>query len=301
MSTHRWLLLLPVFAVYALVALVHPAAGHPGDEAAYLHYARNLEHGRYALISAAHPDLFLWHGPGLPLLLTPMVAAHLPTVLIRVLVGPMLLFAAICVFHQMLREYLRPRTALIASYALAAYPPFFTLLRTIYVEPLATLAFTLAVYFLRRAIRGHLRDAIWAGVSLAVLALARVEYGYVLLVMLIAGGAWAALSRSRASRTTFLASAVGLVLCVPWLVYTYSLTSNIFYWGNSGGLSLYWMAAPGGVGDWHETAAVNVYPQLSGSRPLFAEISHLGPVAQIRTPAWSTPQSRTSRTTRSTI
>jgi len=30
----------------------------------------------------------------------------------------------------------------------------------------------------------------------------------------------------------------------PYLIYTYHLTGRLFYWGNSGGWSLYWMSTP---------------------------------------------------------
>jgi len=40
---------------------------------------------------------------------------------------------------------------------------------------------------------------------------------------------------------------------LPYLAYTYNLTGKVFYFGNSGGMSLYWMSTPyeNEYGDWN--------------------------------------------------
>jgi hypothetical protein len=71
-----------------------------------------------------------------------------------------------------------------------------------------------------------------------------------------------------------------MAACVPWLTYTYELTHHLFYWGNSGGISLYWMSSPsaGQLGEWHATHTVNTDPALAGYRPFFHYVSSLGPL-----------------------
>jgi 4-amino-4-deoxy-L-arabinose transferase-like glycosyltransferase len=67
-------------------------------------------------------------------------------------------------------------------------------------------------------------------VALALLALSRVEFGYVLLVALFLSGVWLLASRrSPTARRSTVAMAVALLLCTPWLIYTYSVTSKPFY------------------------------------------------------------------------
>lgn len=270
--------LLPILAVYALVsALIHPA---PGDEGAYLLFAKNLTHGFYAETMATNPSAYLWHGPGLPMLLAPLLAIHVPLAVTRILVGPVLLFAAMVVFHQLVRQYLDARRAVIATYILALYLPFFMVIGRIFVEPLATLCFTLAAFFMVRSCRGGQHDHIWAGAALALLALSRVEFGYVLLVAFVLSAVWVVVSRrSPLARRSVVATLVALALCTPWLAYTYSLTSKPFYWGNSGGQSLYWMSAPGNLGDWHGKDVFTT-PQLAPDRPLFTELQRLTPLEQ---------------------
>jgi len=238
-----------------------------------------LTDGVYALTDSANPQLYLWHGPGLPALLAPVVVLHIPLEVARILVGPGLLFAAIVVFHRLVRLYLRSeRAVLIATYGLALYLPFFSVFGVIRVEPLATLCFTLATFFMVRSFRGGQRDHVWAGVALAALALSRVEYGYVLLVALLLSGLWLLMSRrTLMARRSVTALVVALLLCTPWLLYTYALTSKPFYWGNSGGLSLYWMSAPGNLGDYHPQALPR--GQIPPDRR-FSEVRRLKPLDQ---------------------
>jgi hypothetical protein len=65
--------------------------------------------------------------------------------------------------------------------------------------------------------------------------------------------------------------ATALVITVPWLAYTYSVTDRPLFWGASGGLSLYWATSPypGELGDWHQTREVFADPRLAHHRPFF--------------------------------
>jgi hypothetical protein len=55
---------------------------------------------------------------------------------------------------------------------------------------------------------------------------------------------------------------------------TYSLTNKLFYWGSSGGLSLYWMSTPynNELGDWFSMKDVEERPELSQHRDFFDKI-----------------------------
>jgi len=272
--------LLPILGAYTLVSVLKP---HPAklDERRYLEFAHHLTHGFYAQVPSPDPGDFLWRGPGLPSFLTPFVALHAPLWLMRIVAGPVLVFLALVVFNMLAELYVSKRTALIATYALALYLPFFTVMGEIYVEPLATLCLTLAVFFMVRSYRGGRHDHLFAGAALAVLALSRVEFGYVLLACLVLAAGWVIKSPGSApTRRSALAALVALLLCTPWLGYTYSLTHKPFYWGNSGGLSLYWMTAPGNLGDWHNGTEVATIKQLAPVRPFFNSLQTLGPVAR---------------------
>jgi Dolichyl-phosphate-mannose-protein mannosyltransferase len=270
--------LLPILGLYVLGSLVIPAG--VGDEGVFLGFAKNLTHGYFAQTHSTHPAAYLWHGPGLPSLLAPFVALHVPLAIDRLLFGPLLLFAAFLAFHATARYYLPRRGAVLATYALAAYLPFFTVLGHIYVEPLTTLCLTLIALFTVRAYRGGRHDHLWAGLALGVLALSRVEYGYVLLALILLGVIWLLVSHAAVARRLTLGALVGLLLCIPWLAYTYTLSGRPFYWGNSGGLSLYWMTSPDSFGEWRNPDEVLNNPQFSSDRRVFRAVERLKPLDQ---------------------
>ena len=58
---------------------------------------------------------------------------------------------------------------------------------------------------------------------------------------------------------------IAFAVTLPYLAYTYHITGKIFYWGNSGGMSLYWMSTPyeNEYGDWKLPELTNnQYPTL---------------------------------------
>src|SRR5260221_1330011 len=177
-------MLAPLFALLLLIALFFPE--RQDDESGYLELARNLTHGHFAtgrpdaLLDAdpAYPDL--WFGPGLPLALVGPVALGLPLSLIR-LTGPLFLSLALVVFYRLMRRYLSPKGALVSTWALGLYLPFYTLLPNLHSEPLAALFVVVALYATARLCEdGGLRWLVAGALALAGLALTRVDYGWVL-------------------------------------------------------------------------------------------------------------------------
>jgi 4-amino-4-deoxy-L-arabinose transferase-like glycosyltransferase len=284
-ASRPWVLLLPLLGLLLLVAVLFPE--RQDDEAGYLELARNLADGHYAtgrpdaLLDAdpSYPDL--WFGPGLPLALVGPVAADLPLALVR-LIGPLFLFLALFVFFQLVRRSIRTEAALLATWALGLYLPFYTVLPNLHTEPLAVLCVVLALYATARVCEGA--GAAWVvlgGLALAGLALTRVDYGWVLTIVLVALGVWWALAHSRTARRLAAMYALGLVLCVPWLAYTTAETDRVLQWGNSGSLSLYWMSSPyaGDLGDWQQADAVFANPDLAAHRSFFESLRGL-PLAE---------------------
>ena len=282
--------LLPCLVVFIAATVFVPFARETGDEANYLAYAERLTRGAYANLDSPTPVDYLWYGPGLPLLLAPLVALNMPRGLIR-LVDPLLLWGALVVFFRLTEGGTSRRIALWSSHALALYLPFYTVLGPLHVEPLATLLLTLGVFFAARAVRVSAGVPwLWAGAAFGLLALSRLEYGVVLLAGTTITLTWLIASRASVlARRLAAISCVGLLCCVPWLAYTYSLTDRLFYWGNSSGLSLYWMSAPtrGNLGDWHppfissgDSFLSSNAPVVRANQSVLARVARLPPLEQ---------------------
>jgi hypothetical protein len=276
--------------VFLLAAtLLDPGRSATGDEGPLIAAAHRLLHGHYAVLGTMNGTQYLWHGPGLPAVLAPLVALDIPLGGLR-MTSPLLMFASALMFYRLLRLRLTPRAALIGAYALGLYGPAYYVLGTVAKDPLALLLSICALDATARYLMfGRRRHAAFAGLSLGALAMTRLEYGWVITLALAAGLLWwlftrlrhgAAPERTQIVRRVALVCAMGLIACLPWLTYTYAITDHLFYWGNSGGVSVYWMSSPRAsqLGEWHAAHSVFRDPALAVYRPFFHHLASLGPL-----------------------
>ena len=190
----------------------------------------------------------------------------------------------------MLRLRLGRRGALFGAYALGLYFPGYYVLGTVAKDPLALVLSIVTLDASARYLKwGRRRHAVVAGLALAALAMTRLEYGWVIALALLAGIVWCAVAGIRGRATTAgtqtarrwtLICSLAMLGCVPWLIYTYSITHHLFYWGNSGSLSLYWMSSPSPsqLGQWHSLHTVLSNPALASYRPFFRSLAKLRPL-----------------------
>jgi hypothetical protein len=272
----------PLLAVYLGAWFLHRAPGRPtGDEPDLLGYAGRLLDGHYATPSPATG--YLWHGPGLPGALAPLLALHAPLWLDRLVLGPLVTFAVVVGLASVLRRTVpdcRPR-AVAAAFGL--YLPLLSIVSSLHKEPLSAGLVVVAMGAASRGMRDGSRLAIAvAGCALAGLAMTRVEYGWVLIALLCAAAVHAAVARTPTARRRLAIPAVALALCVPWLAYTDHVSGRLGYWGNAGGLSLYWMSSPdpAQLGEWHAVHTVRRRPGLRAYRSLFRRLQALPPAVE---------------------
>ncbi|MEA2404026.1 MAG: hypothetical protein QOE08_673 [Thermoleophilaceae bacterium] len=273
--------LLPLLGIFILAARVTDPGPRPAaDEGPLLSYAARLLDGSYAVPGTHNATAFLWHGPGLPVVMAPFVALHANLGVIRML-GPALLFGAVLGFHRVLSRHCSPRRALLGAWALGLYAPAWSVLGSTHKEPLAMLLVVVAMAgTLRYLHRGARRDLAIGGLALAGLAMTRLEYGWEIVAFLVVAGA-AAFLRPRAGYGRLAAvCSVAVLACVPWLTYTYALTGHPFYWGNAGSLSLFWMSAPthDQLVQWHSWRHTLTQPSLAAYRPEVRRLAPLDPL-----------------------
>ena len=228
-----------------------------GDEWRYLYYANNLLHGFYS----PRDRIFLWNGPGYPLLLVPFVKAGW-------IDGARYANAiwhagAIGYAWLILRMRLRTPWALGAVIVLGLYGPLREHLSLLYTEVFCFFLVTAWLYHALRAPtrRGH---AIAAGCYLGVLCLTKVIFGAATMVFFVVMlVAW--LRRKSALLKSYVVEgALAVALCLPYLGYTYHLTGKPFYWSTVSPNAFYWLSSPypDEWGDWYHQGWVDQNPIL---------------------------------------
>jgi 4-amino-4-deoxy-L-arabinose transferase-like glycosyltransferase len=258
------------------------AEGHnKSDEAHYLYFARNLTHGKYAVAAKQADGYYLWHSPGLPLALAPLVAVHAPIHVLR-LVGPVAMLLAGIFFWLLLRRWISPWLALAGGLALSLFPPFLRMLPQLFSEPLALMFLVAALLALAKAYEsGTWPWAAASGVLGGLMVLTRLDQGWILLAGLVLTAIVAVWRRRRTDVLNLICVAAATLVCMPWLIYTASLAHKFPYWTASGGESLYWMASttPGTDGSWESPERALSDPRFAADRPLFAR---LAPLPQVK-------------------
>lgn len=272
MTKKNFLKLLPILILYFLVfAVLADKSLEWGDQSRYSTYAENLTKGFYA----PHDTLFLWNGPGYPLFLMPFAYFKIPWIYAKML-NPVIMFLTTCFVFVIIRNYTSEKMSLFFSYVFSLYPPFYTELPYLLTDPFVRLLIVVFALFMMKWFKTErYRYMLLAAVFCAFAALTKVFFGYVILTMLLAGfifAKWSAVCRKIAP-----AYGLGLLFCVPYLLYTYSLTGKIFYWANSSGSVAYWMSNPypGEFGDWRSEVEVMTRPELARHKPLFEEFAKL--------------------------
>lgn len=213
-----------------------------GDEYRYSYYAQNLTKGYYAEAE----DPLLRNGPGYPLLLTPFFLLGLP-LLIPKLLNAFMLVGAQYFLYQTLRRYTSHTWSLVAMSALGGVFIIYPWIYRMIPEAFTLLLVTGFIYHFTRIWQGEgniRRHILTGGLMLGFLALTKFVFAYILMLGIGLGAVIWLLTRSVNWQRLAMLFGLGLLCCVPYLVYTYSLTGKKMYWGTNGGEQLYWMTSP---------------------------------------------------------
>ena len=248
-----WLLFSPFLAIFILLVLKLHSDKMEGDESRYFMYAQNLLQGFYSPKNV----VFLWNGPGYPLFLAPFLYFKLPLITIP-LANAIMQYMSIVFLFKSIKAYTNTKVALLASLAWGVYYLGYQEIPSILTEPLtsflmSSLLVSLSSYFTK----GNKNYLYVSGIIIGLIVLTKFIFGYILLFMLIFWVAVYLIYQMKKIaqpkiKSLIIALGIAFVLVTPYLAHTYQLTNRVFYWGNSGGMNLYWMSTPyeNEFGDW---------------------------------------------------
>jgi 4-amino-4-deoxy-L-arabinose transferase-like glycosyltransferase len=258
-----FIIFLPFLCYYAYVVKQNKWPTLYGDEIRYMDFAKNLCHGFY---SPPAPHINLWNGPGYPIILMPFVALHIPAIYIT-LMNALYLYLTVIFLYKAIKLLSTTSIALVCSLLFAIYPNALAMLPILYTEAFTGLLVVLFVYTLALFyVKGNKAYSIVSGLILGFLILTKIIFGYVVVICLAVSLVLLLFKKIRADNLRSVKIlAIAFAVSIPYLVYTWHLTGKVFYWGDSGGMSLYWMSTPydGEYGDWKVPALTNnQYPSL---------------------------------------
>jgi hypothetical protein len=258
-----------LFFLYVGITLAFSVTTFQGDEDRYVMFANNLVNGFYS-----PPDsINLWNGPGYPIILAPFAALGIPWIWAKLL-NSLFLIIAVTYFWRTLRAYVPARGAYAAAILLGLYPPFLRELHVLLTETFVYFLVCGFLFYFSQLIAGSNRSnrlMLLSSVFLGYLALTKVIFGYIIALLFIISALGYLLKRKRERGLTALVSTGALIVCLPYLIYTYTITGRIFYWSNAGGMSLYWMSTPyeNEYGDWFSSRDVAENPSLASHHGRF--------------------------------
>lgn len=252
----------PLLAVYLLVIVLLPDRVDDVDAGRYLRYAQNLMDGFYT----SKEDPSIRNGPGYPIYLLPFEFLNAPRWIPLIGHAVMSLGAVLFLFNA-LRQYISVRGSTFICYLAGLYPVYLWYLPVIGTEPLAWFLSAALVWCLVRASRASgfaWKYVIGAGVSLGLLALTKVFFGYVSVFLGVFFLAAFAIFRDTRLLKGAQIAGLALIVCIPYLMHTYSLTGRVFLWGTHGAEQLYFLASPyaGEYGNWIKPRTL-FYPERS--------------------------------------
>ena len=263
LAHNPYFIFLPFLFLYAFVILINKWPNLYGDEIRYTDFAWHLLHGYY---SPPKPHIDLWNGPGYPLTVVPFMWLKIHSLTIT-LMNAVYQYLAIVFLYKALKLVTSHKIALLFTLPLAIYPNALSILPIMYTEAFTYFLVSSFIYSLTLCYtRGSTKYGIVAGLVLGYLTLTKIIFGYVLLVGLIACLTLLLFKKNRPYHLLSIkVLLIAFAVTLPYLGYTYHLTGRAFYWGNSGGMSLYWMSTPynNEYGDWKlPELSNNQYPML---------------------------------------
>jgi 4-amino-4-deoxy-L-arabinose transferase-like glycosyltransferase len=234
-----------------VLVLIYHQDKMEGDESRYVMFAKNIIAGFY---SSPAPNINLWNGPGYPIIIIPFLLFHLPLISITFL-NAILQYLSIVFLYKSFITIVPKKVAFVFSLFWGLCFSAYMYISLILTEVFTSFLISLLLYFIAKAFNGkNSKYVILAGFILGYIALTKIIFGYVLILIFFSLLAFYIFDKKDVKlRKSILILIVAFITVSPYLIYTKNLTGKYYYWGNSGGMSLYWMSTPISTeyGDWN--------------------------------------------------
>lgn len=247
-----WVLTLPIFLLFALDVLLLGKNVPLSDGIRYWKTASDILNGFSE--TPVLEGYLLKNGPLYPFLLSIFKFLGF-SVKACIYLNALFLYVGFTFFYKTARVFLNKKKAIWITYILVFIDPFlFYWGAKLYSEPLSILLICLAIYYSHNYFQNASRVNLFKiSIIFCLLILTRSIFAYVFLTLIPIGFLPYFLLKRKVFKNIGQMSVLSLLFCLPYLIFTFSLTNKIFYWSDGGGQLLYWTSSPykTDLGEWH--------------------------------------------------
>jgi hypothetical protein len=266
----RTLITALVLVLYVAMAFITQEPALEGDEIRYVNDALNLKRGEFGQPGENH---FIG-GPGYGSLLMPFTRPE--NWIWGRCMNAVYLAGAVWLLFGLIERWSSQAWAAVASLAIGTHPAIAKWVTYLMSEPVSLLCVVGIMVGVENLLLSKARSGRWVvvtGLVFGWLILTRVIFGYVALALLVIAFGLMLVHRPwRATWQRLVAVClVALVVCVPYLSYTYAKTGRLMCWSTTGGEMLYWMTSTrdGERGSWFDVTQVASMPELEAHREFY--------------------------------
>ena len=247
-----WLVCIPILIIFLLDVFILGKNVPLSDGIRYWKTAEDILDG--FKVTPILEGYLLVNGPLYPLLLAFFKVLGF-SVKACIYLNAFFLYFGFTFFFRTITQFVSFTKGIIATYVLVFIDPFlFYWGAKLYSEPLAILWVSLLLYSSLQLFKNPKSNTIFkVAVILTFLILTRVIFAYVTVVFLVIGLIGMIFLKHEFYKKLSKIGVLSLLFCLPYLIFTYSITDKFFYWSSNGGLLLYWTASPyeEDMGEWH--------------------------------------------------
>lgn len=247
-----WLVCIPILIIFLLDVFILGKNEPLSDGIRYWKTADDILDGFKA--TPILEGYLLANGPLYPLLLAFFKGLGF-SVKACIFLNAFFLYFGFTFFFKTITQFVSFTKGIIATYVLVFIDPFlFYWGAKLYSEPLAILWVCLLLYYSLQLFKNPKSNTIFkVAVLLTFLILTRVIFAYVTVVFLVIGLTGMIFFKQEFYKKLSKLGILSLLFCLPYLIFTYSITNKVFYWSSNGGLLLYWTASPheSDMGEWN--------------------------------------------------
>ncbi|WNJ19776.1 glycosyltransferase family 39 protein [Pontibacter sp. G13] len=262
---------IPFLVLYILIIAIFGKEDLKGDEGRYIYYVTNLLQGFYS--PTENP--FLRNGPGYPLFLLPFYGIGFTVGMLKYM-NAALMVGALYFFEATAKRLVSPKIAWLATVALGLYFPIYRWLVLLSPVALSIFQVVMVMYGVAKICESRkwdLRTIGWTGAMLGFLVLTKYIFGMAIMAASVLGAVAFVVWRKKKLFSLLSVMGIAFACCIPYLIYTYSLTGRTMYWGTNGGEQLYWMSSDmeNEWGNWygHTEVLERLEPKLSANHTAF--------------------------------